>query len=384
MKIIYFVLGIYNSGGIDRVISLKANYLVQEGNDVLIVTTDQKGRRPFFELDERIKLYDLGLNYDDDFAVNPLLKTYRHFHKNRVYKKKLAELISIEKPDICVSVGGKEIEFIGKMHLQCKTVFEHHFTQNYIRYFRKTLHGKVIGGVIGDILTRRLISNSQSFDKVVVLTKEDKVIWEKTNDNVYQIYNPLPFESKEVSSLDSKNMITVGRLTAQKNYDSLIKAWGMVQSKHPDWTMNVWGDGELKEHLQSLIKECGVQDTFLLCGVTKNIKEEYLKSSVYVMSSIFEGFPMVLLEAASFGLPLISYSCECGPRDIIEDGKNGMLIPVNDEEKLAEAMCRIIEDVELRKEMGRQAKIMSKRFSPDRVLPQWPVFFEGLIKGCII
>jgi len=384
MKVLYITEGVYNSGGVERVLSLKLNYLAREvGYEVILVTMNQKGRESFYELDEKVKRYDIGLNFEDSVG-NIFSETFLYFRRNLLYRrgwKHIVEIVQKESPDVCVSLGGIEMKYFSKRDFECKTVYEHHFTQNYIYYLQRSLHGRIIGGIIGKILTKQVISRSKSFNRVVVLTKEDKQIWEKTNDSISQIYNPLSFESGEVSSLESKNLITVGRLSAQKNYESLIKAWQIVQSKHPDWTMNVWGGGELKERLQGLIQKYEVQKTFLLRGVTKNIRKEYLRSSAYVMSSLYEGFPMVLLEAASSGLPLISYACQCGPREIIEEGKNGFLVPVNDEIGLAVAICKIIEDYELRKEMGRQSKVKSYDFSAAKILPQWPRFFEMLVKG---
>ena len=132
--------------------------------------------------------------------------------------------------------------------------------------------------------------------------------------------------------------------------------------------------------LKNKIRTYNVEDSFILRGKTDRIDKEYLKNSAFVMSSRYEGFPMVLLEAASFGLPLISYDCYSGPKDIIDDGVNGFLVPLNNEEALSDAMCKIIKSSELRKEMGMNAKVKSLDFSQDKILPQWPVFFYNLLK----
>ena len=380
MKRLYCTPSIYNSAGTERVLSMKVNYLVREaGYEIVIVTTDQMGKSNFFDFDPRIKCYDLGLNYIED-AQQPLpIQIFNHYKKNKKYKKELKQILQKEKPDVCVSLFGKEMEFLGDMNLKCKTVGELHFNKYFKRFLTTANHKGFIWKLLGEHTTKQMVKHTRKLDRLVVLTKQDKEEWCKTNNNVCQIYNPLPIEEEDSSDLESKSVIAVGRLCAQKNFSSLVRAWAIVQQKYPDWTLNLWGDGELYDEIASEIDSCGVSSSFKLCGRTNNVKAEYLKNSVYVMSSVFEGFPMVLLEAASFGLPMIAYACYCGPKDIIKDGKNGYLVKQNDERGLAEAICKVIEDKALRKNMGRASKQTSEEFSQKKILPQWPRFFYQLI-----
>ena len=380
MKILYMTPYIYNSGGTERVLSMKVNYLVREaGYDIIIVTTDQKGKKNFFDFDSCVKHYDLGLNYIDDFSKNIISRAIAHYKKNRRYKKLLKEIIIKENPDVCMSLFGKEIEFLGNMSIDCKKAAELHFNLHFRHDMLMTAHKGRLWKLIGIWRTHQLIKETQRLDKIVVLTIEDLQQWKKTNNNVCQIYNPLPYESLEVSSLTTKNIISIGRLSPQKNYISLIRAWKIVNAKHPTWHLNILGEGELKEQLHEEIRRYDLESTFHLCGRIEHVNQEYLRSCAFVMSSSFEGFPMVLLEAASFGLPLISYDCYCGPKDIIENGKNGVLVKLNDEQALADAICQVIENEAFRKEMGHLAKISSQRFSQKNILPQWPIFFEKLV-----
>lgn len=373
--------GIYNSGGTERVLSMKVNYLVDKcGYDIVIVTTDQKGRSCFFDFDYRIRHYDLGINYCDDTSLSlfNLFKVRRK--KNRLYKEKLLGIIHKENPDVCISMFNKEFDFLGDMNLPCKLVAELHFNQRFRENTYLSIHKGVLWTLIAKYRTYQMIKTSQKYDRIVVLTKEDLASWQKTNNNVVQIYNPLPYDSDVCSCLEYKSFVSVGRLSPQKNYESLIAAWSIVQKKHPDWIMNIWGDGELRDLLERKIRLYGVEKTFKLNGRTNRVDKEYLKNSAFVMSSKYEGFPMVLLEASSFGLPLISYSCYCGPRDIIEDGKNGFLVESGDENALAERICTVIEDVQLRKRMGKKSKAVSSNFSQEKILPLWPKFFNDLMK----
>lgn len=381
MKLIYLTPGIFNSGGTERVLSIKANYLVDvAGFEVIIITTDQKKRKCFFDFDKRIKHYDLGINFCDDTSLS-LLKFYQvRRKKNEIYRKRLEELIRKESPDVCISLFGKEFDFLPSLNISCKIIAELHFNKKFREKSYLSLHKGVLWRFIAKIRTRQLVKTSRKYDKVIVLTKEDLCQWNKTNNNVIQIYNPLPYQTQQTSELTNKSFISVGRLSSQKNYESLISAWSIVHNMYPDWQMNIWGDGELKDFLRNKIRTYNVEDSFILRGKTDRIDKEYLKNSAFVMSSRYEGFPMVLLEAASFGLPLISYDCYTGPKDIIDDGVNGFLVPFNNEEALSDAMCKIIKSSELRKEMGMNAKVKSLDFSQDKILPQWPVFFYNLLK----
>ncbi len=380
MKLLYMTPGIFNSGGTERVLSMKVNYLVDKcGYDIVIVTTDQKGRSCFFDFDNRIKYYDLCINYCDDSTLSLFDLIKVRYQKDKLYKDKLLKIIQKEKPDVCISMFNKEYDFLGDLKLSCKIVAELHFNLRFRENSYLSVHKGLLWRAIAKYRTRQMIRTSQKYDRVVVLTKEDLRTWEKTNCNVEQIYNPLPYENDVCSSLEYKSFVSVGRLAPPKNYESLVAAWSIVQKKHPDWKMNIWGDGDLQDFLEEKIRLYHVEKTFILNGRTNQVDKEYLKNSAFVMSSRYEGFPMVLLEASSFGLPLISYACYCGPRDIIEDGMNGFLVEFGDEKALAERLCTVIEDEELRKKMGKYSKEVSHQFSQNRILPLWPAFFEKLV-----
>lgn len=382
MKILYLTPFIFNSGGTERVLSMKSNYLVREaGYEVVIVTTDQKKRTNHFLFDERIRHYDLDINYENDLKSSLIIRVLQHYRKNKLYKRRLRKIINIEKPDICISLFGKEIDFLAKMHLKCKVVAELHFSMRFREYYLTSRSSNWLWKKIGELRTKQLIETIKDYDKLVVLTKEDKEEWGKYTSNVVQCYNPLPYLPDKISSLTYKDIITVGRLDFQKNYKSLIVAWEMVHQKHPDWTLNLWGDGELKNELILLVEKKGLSDSFKFRGLTHKIDDEYMRNSIYVMSSKYEGFPMVLLEASSFGLPLISYACKCGPKDIIENGINGYLIEQNDEKGLANAICKLIENDSLRQYMGKKSKEISMNFTQEAIFKFWPTFFRELIKN---
>lgn len=369
----------FNSAGTERVLSLKANYLVQlEGYEVIFVTTEQNGRSNYFKLDERIRQIDLDLNYDIDQKVNIIQQIINFRQKTKKYKEQLRKIVEEEKPDVIISTMGKEMGFLPKMGFESKTVIELHSSRNF-KYFHKISHhtGK-FWELFGKFLVWQMVRDTQGYDALVCLTKEDKEDWLKTNNNVYQIYNPLSYDTELSSTLQEKCMIAVGRLDQEKNFDQMIEAWSSVHKKYPEWKLNIWGEGYYRETLQEIIDAKGLTGIVNLCGNNNNLQEQYLKSSGCIMTSRYEGLPMVLLEAASCGLPLIAYDFKCGPKDIIENGTNGYIVKHGDVLGLADAISKIIGDDELRLSMGKAIKTKSEIFAQKTILPLWPKFFESL------
>lgn len=380
MKILYCISGLFNSGGMERVLTGKVNYLVKNaGYEITIVTTEQKGRSVFFDLDPRVKTVDLAINYDDiynDFLLAKIIKT---FQKHRVYKKKLWALLEQEKPDICVSLCGMEIDFLSTIHDKSIKMAEYHFAYNRIYQSHILRHNNYIYQSIGKLRSMQFDHVTQKLAKFIVLTKEDEIEWRKTHSNVAQIYNPILDQTSAISFLSEKRFIAVGRLDAQKGYDYLIKAWSFVSQKHPDWKVCIYGEGPLHDELNVLIRQYGVTHVVSLCGVTPNIQAEYLKSSGFVLTSRYEGFPMVLLEAASCGLPLVSFDCQSGPKEIIEEGVNGFLVPEGDVEALAHKICYLIENPVIREKMGTKAWKLSQNFSMGAIMGKWQSLFSDVV-----
>lgn len=173
-------------------------------------------------------------------------------------------------------------------------------------------------------------------------------------------------------------MIAVGRYTQQKGFDLLIEAWRIVAEKHPDWNLRIYGGGDRTEFLA--LKDKYHLKTLYLEEQTQNIIQKYCESSIFVLSSRYEGFGMVITEAMSCGVPLVSFTCPCGPRDIIHNNEDGPLVENGDIEQLAEKICYLIENDTIRKEMGRMAKINSKRFKIENISKEWEALFNHLLK----
>ena len=380
MRILYCIPSLSNPGGMERVLTEKVNYLSSLDNyEIYIVTTDQMGEPIRFALDERVKLYHLDLDFDSHFDEKLIRKYILHQEKIATYKSKLSSIINELNIDICVSLCGKEIDFLYSLPVKCKKIAEIHFAMNFRRQFITSRKKGLIWQWFGTIRTYQLKRSVNKLDKLVVLTNNDKIQWERTHSNIMHIPNPNPFSNPELSNLGNKSVISVGKLDAQKGYDMLVEAWAIVSEKHSDWNLDIFGQGEWEIKLNRRIEELGLVNTIRLRGLTANVQSEYIQSSIYVMSSRYEGLPMVLIEAMSCGLPVVSFDCEYGPSEIISNGIDGFLVESNNIEQLADKICVLIENDTLRKEMGKNALSSVKRFDKDNVMIRWVNLFESIV-----
>jgi len=361
-SIAYCIHSLNLSGGIERVLSIKANYLADVlGYDVSIVTARMKGRKPFFELSERIHLYDLDAN-DRIFLGK--------------YTRRLDNLLGKIRPDITVSVCGNEVFALPKCKDGSVKMGEFHFSHEKYQVKYGT---NPFGRIYASFRTRRLEKAVRRLSRLVVLTKEDQQDWLKVMPDVAQIYNPLSFTSESASPLTRKRCIAAGRLEPQKNLQDMILAWKDVAPAHPDWTLDIYGNGRQREQLESLIKQEGLQGKVRLMGATKAMRDELLDSSCLVLSSRYEGFPMILIEGLSCGLPIVSYRCPKGPSEVVSSGRNGYLVDMGDRKGLADGLCKVIENEDMRKGFGAESKALSVKFSLDSVMQEWDRLFRSLL-----
>lgn len=377
MKIAYLILGTFNSGGMERVLSNKANYLAEKVDyDVSIITTDQQSRPPFFQFSEKIKHYDLDVNYSELSGMGFFAKTWAYLKKQQTHRERLTELLRREKFDVVVSMFGPEVHWLPKIKDGSKKVAEIHFS----KYFREQQARKGLWKWSDLLRSRQDGKAIGKYDRFVVLTQEDKGYWGNLS-NIEVIYNASVVKTSKISDLSVCRVITVGRLTYQKGYPRLLDAWKTVHQKCPGWELVIFGSGEDAGALNARIRKEDFGDTVKLMRPTEKIEEEYLKSAIYALSSRYEGLPMVLLEAMGCGVPAVAFTCKCGPRDVIDDGTDGILVPEGDVTGLAAGICRLIEDETLRREMGKNAvqKVRDK-FSEEKVMSQWVDLFERIAK----
>ena len=531
MKIMYCIRGLHNSGGMERVLSVKANLLASRGHEVSIVVLRLKGRKPFFPIDPSVNIVDLSAPYlslpghpssatatsdsprttvsstvgsapgpatgsartessaspvssavgstsvpstesastessasnlasgsartessaspvssavgstsglatesastesstsssascsaRTECSASPVSSTVgitstpascsartqgiasvpatgaSERLKGSV-RERLSRVVEMLNPDVCVSLCGPEVRILPAVAGGRPCVAEYHFSHD--KFYRK--YGGIFLYPYAWLRTHMLERAVSEYDCMVTLTEHDLPIWKRHCRRVERIFNPVTTPPGQVSRLAEKRMIAVGRLEDQKNFKDLVSAWSIVAERCPDWRLEIFGEGKLEHALRSQIARLGLTGSVILRGVVKDIASEYSNSSALLMTSLHEGFPLALVEASSFGLPLISYDCPTGPSEIIVDAgdggdagnvpaatldqaagntPNGYLVPVGDVRTLADRICRIASDDNLRLRLGAASKASSRRFTPETIISAWEHLFSSLL-----
>jgi glycosyltransferase involved in cell wall biosynthesis len=193
------------------------------------------------------------------------------------------------------------------------------------------------------------------------------------------IPNALPAGFRPRSTLETRTVVIAGRLVAEKQIDHALEAWSMVAPRHPGWTLRIFGDGPLSGALRRQINQLGLHDCVQMNGNSPHLTEEWAKASIALMTSRNEAFPLVLMEAQAAGVPVVSYDCPNGPREIVIDGQTGVLVPHGDIGTLAARLDRLMGDAPLRHRLGADAVESIARFAPPVVTARWESFFQELV-----
>ena len=379
MKIVYLLPGgLFNPGGMERVVIIKANYLAEKmGYDVSIVTTEQMGRPVFYPVSDKVHLHHLNVGIYVNFGKEKYIrKVTSRFLKIREYRKALEKLLSEIAPDITVSTLGIDIDFLDKIKDGSIHIGELHFPGNYRQLMAYKMYSSCIPILVEKIRTRLLKVKCKKLTRLIVLTKEEKSYW-KNATNVEIIPNALSYFPDNISSCTSRKAIAVGRLVYEKGFDQLVESWRIVHEKYPDWSLSIYGQGDQKELLINRINQYNLNSVIEICEPVKDIYPRFLESSIMLFPSrCLDALPMVLIEAMSCGLPLVAFDAPCGPKDIITDGKNGFLVPSGNIELFAEKVSAMIKSEELRRTMGNSARQMSFDYQEDKIMNLWVRLFE--------
>lgn len=375
MRIAYCILGTFNAGGMERVLSSKTNYFVNNlGWDVFVITTDQKDRPSFFEFSPKIKHIDLNVNYTDEYKYSLLYRKLLS-GKKRLHEKRLSVLLQQLKCDIVISMYDQDFYFLNRIKDGSAKVLEFHFS----KYARLPKEGDRWRKILTKYYILRDSYIINKYSKFVVLTEEDRTCWGDFK-NMTVIHNALVDIPNVHALLNNKQVLSIGRLVSQKGYDRLIRAWKLVHDRYSDWKLKIIGGGEDHDKLLSLIERLELLNIIEISPPTSTIEKDYLESSVFVLSSRYEGLPMVLIEAMGYGIPCVAFSCQCGPSDIIENKKTGLLVENGNVDELANAICCLLGNQKVRIEMGKKGAISVKeKYDFDCIMKQWVSLFHSIV-----
>lgn len=345
-----FVTSTLHAGGAERVISLLANSFCQKGYEVEIVCINK--HLVFYPIDEKVKVWFAEDEVKSPSILKKLLWLRNHIKNDRpnvviafmleVYCVTLASLIGVSVP--VISSERIDPHFFGR-------------AKGLLRWLllRRTTHLVVQTVRIKDFYSAKLQSRTT-------------IIPNPVTDKVFSL----------APILKQKRIIAVGRLAYQKNYPMMFRAFAKVHHDFPDWQLVVYGNGPQKEEIRGVIERLGMEGHIILAGKSDHVVEEMNKSSLFVMSSDYEGMSNALLEAVCVGLPVISTDVS-GAKDLITEGVNGYIVPVGNERALTLALSSMLSSPEKMDEMGRQSKALAPRFREEQIVGQW----EDLIKKVV-
>lgn len=358
MKRIAFVLNLVNkAAGLERAVVNIANSLSKDENlEIIIVSIfTEKGSIPYYPIDSKVRIINLGF----EKAKNKLLAALTYFR----IRDALERIIKEEKISLMIGTLSVHSYLLLSIRQKCKYIAWEHSNYNAISWKNRLIRR----------FTYRLL------DSVIVLTQAD---YEKFNfiksNRLHVIPNMCFFNRIEKADLNRKRIISVGRLSSEKGYDILLRVAKLVQPKLKGWVIDIYGEGEMEGSLLKQRRMLGLESFVNFNKPVKNIKKEYLGSSIYLMTSRREGFPLVLVEAKTVGLPSISFDCPSGPKYIINNNKDGYLIKPYDEDDMAEKIIKLGENNILRKKFGDSAYESACLYSEEAVISQWKNVFDKL------
>ena len=379
MKIAYCTDTIDRLGGIEVVTLAKANALAEvPGNQVWIIVANNK-------CSSMTRLYkanvlDLAVHYYENDSKGGYWHALRDYRRKRkIHSQRLEKVLNDIQPDIIISTGTSMKFALPKFKLRSNPVLirELHYSRHYRRETASNQR-EWFAAIAGEWYDYNL--SIKKYDKIIVLTEADKSgSWARW-DKVMVIPNPITHATNHFSAGAEKVAVAAGRLASSKNYVSMINVWKKVVDRHPDWTLHIWGTGAMQATLEQHIKSMGMTDHVFLKGYSSTVTDEMAKASLFLSTSLSEGFSLATLEAMSVGIPTVVYNCPGGIRYVVKDGETGFLVPMNDEDAFVEKVCTLIENEELRKTMGKAAMRESEQYRIEKIVQRWMELFQELLE----
>lgn len=355
MKLLFFISS-FQSGGAERVASILLERWRREGWD--IVAAEWSLKDPFYALDPSIQLVRLGLNAEPRSPLDKVIAPLRRLASIR-------KTIRRESPDLVVS-------FMTRQNIY--SIFAARFSRVPIIVCE---HNKRFADIVSPSLDRVRALAYRRADKVTVLTARDHEEYPFLH-NIAVMPNPLDLPPKPEERTRSRYVLAVGRLERQKGFDLLLAAFTSIPDRKR-FKLLIVGEGCERPRLEAQIRRLGLENEVELLGRRNDVYDLYQEAAFLVLPSRYEGFGMVLVEAMAFGCPVVAFDCPCGPREIIRDGIDGLLVPDGDVPALAAAMERMMGDEALRGRLGKAGPAVRERFGIDKVAVMWKDLFDEVL-----
>lgn len=358
MKLLYITNAINGSGGLERVLSVKASYFADTlGYKVTIAVLNDQHLQPFYTFSDKITFISASV------GGNPVSYI-------RQYKKAIRSFVTTAVPDIILVCDDGLKAFFTPAILKTKipVIYERHVSKLIELPPRAVWKQKLMTRLKWSLMNRL----AAKFDAFIVLTRGNVNEWQHLQ-NVRVIANPVPFEPVDRADLSRKKIICVGKVSYQKGQDMLARVWKELTERFPDWELHNFG----KEDDHVLTRQELPRNMFLH-PPDRHIQQQYLNAGIYVLPSRYEGFGMVLIEAMAFGLPCVAFDCNYGPADIIRHEQNGLLVPQQDEKALAAELARLMNDEALRCRLAATALEDVTQYRVEAIAVTWKALFEQL------
>jgi glycosyltransferase involved in cell wall biosynthesis len=371
MRVLYVTDALAVWGGIERVLSDKMNFLVQHyGYEIYVVTADQGAHPIPFKLDERIIVKDLNIRFHQQYQYYGIKRLLKHWELEKLLRDRLALYMAEISPDVISCIRDGYASAVLDLKIKIPTIFESHAMFKDVDFENSTF--------IHRITTKLFRRKFKRLDRLITLTHGDANDWKRVCDKVSVIPNVVHLnESGKYSQCRTKRAIFAGRFDLQKDVESLARVWFLVQHRHPDWVLEVYGNGKMKPHFRRIVEENKLN--VIISPAVPNILSKFIESSILLMTSLYEPFGLVLVEAMSCGVPVVAFDCPYGPADIIHDGVDGYLVKNRDVEAYSDHVCYLIENESQRKKMGHAAILSSQRYNANNIMPLWTQLFNELV-----
>ena len=382
MRIVYFYPDFKDFGGTQRVLVDKMNYLADFYSEEVILLTYSQGVSPIiYTLSSKVKHLDLEMDYIPLYRYNRFLRFIKMLKYDYSLKKRYNTLMGELKPDVVITTTYyyNLVSIVASCNIPYVRIMESHIGIRYLFSNSIDIRKNIWKWMHEFYKMRVIIRKARKYDMLVALNQSDADDWSKyvKTKVIKNIVHPNLMKKK--SELRSKRIVFAGRLVEQKGIFDLLEVWKGVHSKHPDWCLDIYGDGELRDQLDNMIRTLNIG--ICLHSPVLDVFRKYAESSMLLLTSLYESFGLVMPEAMSCGLPVVAFDCPDGPSLFIHDGENGFLVKNRDINLFVDRVCCLIESVELRSQMGSAALKSSVHFTPEQIMPQWICLFQELLEN---